>query len=471
MEERGDPERWNVVLLLCAIALVAVAFAGIVPTVRDFDAPFNYDEATYVEWSRHVESSSYYPDKLFLRHPPVYPLALGAWSVFTGEDEAGVRFFSALASIASVVLVALTVRRTNPAPGPAVAALVLVASYLFHAYGTQATMYPLATFWISLGIWAGASKRPRLEAVSVTLAALTHLFGFAFVAASLYRHRRDVWTRVAWHSPALAWLAVAIAAGLLLDHPAGPSWGPSWQGGRFFAVFYEAYVDPSSVFGHFAVVALTFVALLPSAAARLWVDRKKWRPFSIGSFLLVPLLVFGPSFLRYGLLLLPLVVAAGFAHWRPAKTGALFAATICTLGAGLFAAELKTSEVDPGFANDLMGEYDWARAADQLARWKPDIVYSPAPTALSFYLERHGLSVEDASKGPGALSLNGSFPVQVRELAKPAHLSNETEAPTIWLVPRHWGYWDSMGTRGLAWCTGFGGLEVWADRLASCGQG
>ncbi len=157
------------------------------------------DEAFSLFWAR-VPLGQLVPDLLALRgdpHPPGYYALLKPWLWLLGENEPGLRLFSALAGLLFVALIWRLGRDLlGPTPALVAAALAAVSPGLVYASLDARMDLPAATFalagawalWRGLGLTAaGAPALARAIAFGtaflfLTLACYSHLAGALFVA-------------------------------------------------------------------------------------------------------------------------------------------------------------------------------------------------------------------------------------------------------------------------------------------------
>lgn len=388
-----------------AISLIGLALGLLVPVgwyllIRD--ASYSYDEATYVELSRHPWRSSYYPDEVFARHPPLAFLALAAWRLFAGEAEAAMRGAGVVATLIAVFLVFRSVRaRWGPAWGGAAAALV-GSSLLAPLYGAQATLYPFAFLAAAIALDGWARGNARVERVGLALFALTHLFGFVFLAARIWR-RRAAWRReIPMAAAPVVWLVSAAAAVIVAANRAGPGLGPWWQPTRAFEFFYQVVVGEATPLLHVAAFIILILLLNPVLLRGAWHAARRGESASIALLVLAVFLFTGPAFLRFGLPLLPAAyVAAPQTPKGRALVAFLVAATLGTVGGAAYIG----SGIDPRAQNDVPGFVDWGSAMEVALERNASLVAGPAPTSLAYYAERLGFHIASSAEGPDNLTL------------------------------------------------------------------
>ena len=215
------------------VVLVALVFMGVAIRAQHLGSPFFYDEAVYVNLAQHPFHSDFYPDPIFFRHPPAHHLLLAAWGRAVGFGEIAMRLPSLLFAGATLVLTYLLARRVLPRGGALVATALLTFSVLHQQYSQAATMYAMATFFVTLCVYGVMSGNERLVAGGFLGAIYTHYFGF-YLAPSLllfyYRRYDGNWRkvagRVALYTAAYApWILVGIQGAAF---HAGRTSGAQW---------------------------------------------------------------------------------------------------------------------------------------------------------------------------------------------------------------------------------------------------
>lgn len=449
---------WSVAGLWIAGAAVGVQFGLLA------GASLSYDEATYVELAQHPWRSSFYPDAWFVRHPPAYFVFLWFWTGLFGASEIAVRFPSLLLSLGALAAVWDALRRTATAAAAGVGALILGASFLVGTYGLQATMYPLAFAAIASGAWAHTTRRSSWERIGLIVACLTHYIGYVYLAAFLLRsrNRREDLAAV---SPALAFLPAAGLGAFVVGNPAGPGWGPGWQLLRAFSLLYEATLDPGQIVRHVGIFALILLLLNPVLLRALWSSRRDWTPWAWAAAVLVALILPGPGFLRYALLVLPVVAVVAtprlFAAPRPRR--AVAAALALALVSLIFSSTYIRSSMDPSAGNDVPGSVDWSSVANLVARQNPTTALTPAPPALAYYLvHENGFRIIDAAHGPGRLALRDSAGRlwTLLEAPDPEALREGAAPGTLLVVPTRWNLDDDPLPVAAERCGGADGAEI-----------
>ena len=155
-------------------------------------------------------------------HPPLYYVLLQAWTELFGTGDVAVRALSGVFGIATLPVLWLAARRYAGAAG-AVATVVLAATSPFLVrYATEARMYALVMFLVTLG-WLAvqlALERPtpaRLIAVAVLagLLALTHYWSL-YLLATVFILLLLAWRR---GRASAGRVAIGMAAGGLVFAP------------------------------------------------------------------------------------------------------------------------------------------------------------------------------------------------------------------------------------------------------------
>lgn len=491
MERIRSAQPWRRdALAVAGLAAVAVALAARFWAVGG--ASWTYNEATYVEMARHPWWSSFYPDTLFVRHPPLWFALLWAWVSAFGAGEAVVRTLALFLTLGGAALLWDACGRLGGRTAAVLAALVLAAAFPLHAYALNASMYPLAFLFAAAAVWAHAHGRWRLEGAALTAFALTHLFGFLFLALWLWRHRRDGLrvAVVAW--PAAAWLVLAAAAALAVNTQGDVMrLGPLGQAARGGATAGKAVAVTPWV--HLASAALAWWILNPVLLAGAWTVRRRFAVWSPGVGLLVVYFFFGAPFPRYALLVLPFVVAMGVAAWAryggdPAGTGparaapsgdvpdswtaagprrrvlwlgALAAVALLSLPAGF---AYLSHGPDTRAAGDVPGVQEWRPAVAALPPGTAAVATS-GPTATAYYLQEAGWQVSDRSEAPYRIALvqakDPAASIQVWRVDAAAQVAGvEADA---WILPDHWPGADAaVAEQGGALCAEVTGLRVYA---------
>jgi 4-amino-4-deoxy-L-arabinose transferase-like glycosyltransferase len=191
----GEGTLWRAAIaLVLAAGALRLALAAATPLVPD--------EAYYWEWSRRLAPG-------YFDHPPGIALLIRAGTLLFGDTPFGVRFFSVLAGVATLLLVVDLARRHGGARAAwyaavittcvplAAAGLVLAAPdaplLLAYALGLNALDRALAapagsrdsrTWWLVAGVAVGFGLASKYTAVLLPLGVL-----LAFVARPSLRHR------------------------------------------------------------------------------------------------------------------------------------------------------------------------------------------------------------------------------------------------------------------------------------------
>lgn len=443
---------------LCALAVAIAAFAwrwaSLAWPQHGPAVAFSYDEATYADLARHPWHSTYYADPLFLRHPPVYFWGAAAWGLVAGTGETSLRLLALLCSVAGVVALWAAVRVRGGAWSACVAGVLLALAVPLQTYLVQATMYAPAFALLAAAVHAeatGAARRLRWLLVAL---ALTHLFGFVYLAAWLWR-QRPAWRGAllsVW--PSWAWLAAATVLGLALHSGSDLiGLGPGGQAIRTGSVVKD-YLHGAAVV-HAASIGMTLLVAGPAFLVAVWSERSR-SPLALGALLLCAYVLVAPQFVRYAVLLLPVLLAAGIPNLvrlRPAWAPPLLAAlSLITLP--VFAAYLAVGP-DQSAGNDVPGVYDARSIAQQTAAWR--FIRTPIPTAVASYLWAPDATVH-AENGPNILRSGGQEVIRLTQTS--AQAINATSLPQygvgngvgIWAIPTGWHAHEGLLARGWLEC-------------------
>ncbi len=121
-----------------------------------------YDEGTSARLSegpvRHILESAAQDI-----HPPLYYLALHAWTSVVGRSAYALRAFSALAGVLLIAATGSLTARLFPPPTAALAMLLMAFHPLAVYYAQEARMYALLGLWAALhsAFWLSWRRRPR----------------------------------------------------------------------------------------------------------------------------------------------------------------------------------------------------------------------------------------------------------------------------------------------------------------------
>lgn len=418
------------------------------------DASFTYNEATYTELAQHPWFSSYYPDEVFVRHPPLAFIALWAWSAVLGTSEWVMRLPGLLLGAGGVWCLWDGLRRTRGDGAAALVGVLAAASFPLHAYVIQVSMYPFAFLLAAGAARAGLLARPRQELVWTVGLALTHLFGFLFLATWLWRHRQRWRDFAVWAWPAALWLVAASVAGLLLNQQGDViRLGPAGQVARGAPNAGDALVGRTWV--HVASASVALLALNPVLLAAAWSVRRRFAHWALALAVLVPFFFIGAPYPRYAAVALPTAWCAGLwaltqgsGAWfeRPWAWAAVVAVALLSVPVGF--AYLEHGP-DPRAAGDVPGVQDW-RGAVALLPADAAVVATSGPTSTAYYL---GADVASRSAAPYEIGLaNG---VTVWRIDAPADVGAVTA--DAYIVPSHWSL-DAPGPL----CGSAKGLRVYA---------
>ncbi len=122
-------------------------------------------------------------------HPPLYYMVLHGWQQVFGDSDFALRALSGVFGVATLAMTFVVARRLRDT-GVAVIAVAVVASSPFYVrYATEARMYALIMFLVTLGWWLFdmALDDPRLRRLAgvtavVAAAAWTHYWAFFLLA-------------------------------------------------------------------------------------------------------------------------------------------------------------------------------------------------------------------------------------------------------------------------------------------------
>jgi 4-amino-4-deoxy-L-arabinose transferase-like glycosyltransferase len=391
------------------LAWFTLAFALLVLLLRfAFVASksLTYDEATYAELADHPWRSSYYPDEIFARHPPLYFLVLAGFKMILGASETVLRLPGFLFSTATVLVLWATVRQRAGDRAAVLAGFVLGTSFLLIVYGLQVTMYAQAALLAAVALRAHLRGDQRAEDVALSLLAFTHLFGFVFIGLRLWIRRRHAFREATRFALPLAWLAVSSLAVLAVRNEPGPGLGPMWQAARTFELFWQLLVDAQGAIHHAFTFLLALLLLNPVLLERSWFASDLARHWRLGLALLVAFLFTGPAFLRFGLILLPAALILGLTTELPRLRRIGFLTATIALAGLVGATAFVTSGLDTSVQNDVPGLVDWREAADVFADSNGTVIAVAAPPPMAYYLQtRHGFAVADSSRAPDTIPM------------------------------------------------------------------
>lgn len=468
----GDGCRWLAVVegvaLAVALGALVVRFLSLVrlPEVLGGGAsvPFSYDEATYADLAHHPWRSSFYPDPLFLRHPPLYFWTAALWGNLVSFTVTGLRFLSLLCAGAAFALIVRALHARAGASVAAVGALLLAAMVPLHVYLVQATMYAMAMSWLALAVYARATGRARLERNAMVLLCLTHLFGFVYLAFWTWE-RRTEWRqalRQAW--PALTWLGLATVLGLAFHGRGLLGLGPAGQLLRSGGIVMEDLAG--GVWTHLIFLAMTLLVVGPLLLAPAWSGRRPMGPWATGALALCAYFAIAPPFLRYAILVLPGLMVAGlpvlFERRFPARAAASLAIALLTVP---LAQAYWVSDSAPAASNDVpgLGAADEAVAAALRIPHNGTLrIGTQLPTAVASYLvEAGGGEVTNNSAGPERLAVGGAGvdAIVLRLNGTGAAALAETAAD-VYFVPIHWDSEAELVSHGFKVCARVTGLLV-----------
>lgn len=395
------------------LAIAGLLFGCLALALRYYYAAttsLTYDEATYVELAQHPWHSSYYPDRVFARHPPLAFLLLGGWTSLFGGSEPSVRLWALLCCLGAAMLVWDSVHRRAGPAAAALAGVLLGLSFPWLVYGIQATMYPLAVLFMALAMHGETRGQAGLTKAALTCAALTHLFGFLFLALWIWR-QPDRRRAILHTAPAWIWLVVATVAVLVARNAAGPGLGPAWQAARGFELFYQLTQDQAAGLRHAFAFFLAVLMLNPILLERGWFEAHRRSSWAVGLAVLTAFLLTGPAFLRYTAILVPVAFFVGFHREDRERQVARRAALsiVIALAALTSATAYVNSGMDSQVQNDVPGLVDWREAVSIAVSSNASRIVVGAPPPVAYYLERdHGFEVLASDGGPRLLPMEGA---------------------------------------------------------------
>lgn len=438
------------------VAWFAFGFALLVLVLRFLyvaGKSLTYDEATYAELADHPWRSSYYPDEIFARHPPLFFLFLAFFKIGFGNSELVLRIPGFIFTLATVAVLWITVRERAGWRAAIMVGLVLGTSFLLIVYGLQVTMYSMAAFFAALSLREHLRGDQRGEDIALSLLALTHLFGFVFIGLRLWERRR-AWRREAFRfSVPILWLVGSTIAVVAARNEPGPGLGPAWQAARTFELFYDVFRDHVKGLQHAFTFLLALLLLNPVLLERSWFVSSLGRQWRVGLMFLVGFLLTGPAFLRFGLILLPAAVALGLTTTLPRLRRVGFVTLVIALAGLTSATAFVTSGLDPAVQNDVPGLIDWRGATAVFALANVSAIATPAPPPIAYYLSTdYGFTVTDSSDAPDRIPMqNASGAVLEVHIAPDGErFSLEGQAGAILLVPD-----TRMGTLARLFREGF----------------
>ncbi len=446
------------------LAWAGLTTAGVALVVRFFlvgDTAFTYNEATYVELAGHPWYSSYYPDALFLRHPPLAFLLLWIWTGLFGTAEWVVRLPSLLACAAGVAMLWRSIFLRGGWVAATVCALVLAAAFPLHAYGLQATMYPYAFLCAAGAVHERLAGRSRREGVWLAGFALTHLFGFLFLTFWLWEHRTSLRKALKVAGPAFVWLLLSVPVAVGANRGGGDVMrlGPLGQLLRGGSTAAEAATGGWVV--HVAVGALALLCLNPLLVARTVGPRRAVPVWSAALGLLCVYFFLGAPYPRYALLAVPFALGGGLlavtgGRFSPGWTCAVVGMALLSMPAGFLYLE---SGPDPRAEGDVPGAQAWNEAVGLLPP-NATVIATSGPTATAYYLGQTGFAVTSRDEAPYRIVLSGPRDLDVRRVDKVPDL--DAAGGDAWILPTHWKAGASVAALGGAECGTVRGLVVYS---------
>ncbi|MHB8632972.1 MAG: glycosyltransferase family 39 protein [Thermoplasmatota archaeon] len=436
---------WRARIADAAVALPVIALVGRYLFTTGWlgrPIPFSYDEATYADLALHPWHSSFYPDPLFLRHPPLYFWASWVWQAVLGHGEDALRLLALVAAVAATLFLWAALRRKGRRVA-ALGALLWALALPLHAYLIEATMYAPALLLVSIGLWARG--RP-LERWALVLLCLTHWFGYVFLVAWMWGRWRE---RAMMGWPAALWLAFSAVAGWLLHSGRDLiGLGPSGQVVRSGSVVQE-YLH-----GNWALpVGALAMTLLLAGPAFLWPSWKNRNTWVMGALTLCLYLAVAPPFLRYALLIFPVLLVASAPRLARNTWGSL-AVVVLMVAIVPVASAYVAHGPDPSAANDLPESYDFREAAKLVAGHTS--VATHEPPALAYYLGWPVVAVTSASLVLG----HGSQTLTILRMGGPGAAAIAATNASLYVVPTAWNAAPDLVRAGWQECGQAHGLVV-----------
>ncbi len=396
-------------------------------------------------------------------HPPLYFFLMKVWAGLAGTTEVALRLPSAFASVLSVLLTYLLMRRLVPESVSLLGALLVSLSPFDVMAGQEARMYAVlevialgATLALILSVERGGGLRWAGYAALGAALVYTHYLGIIILVA------HGLWVAFFERRHFRAWL-LAMSGAVVLYAPWIPSFWHQAGVNEYHEAWYRHPVRPAdltALLGLFAfggslfgmpgyflggtlepakqwIMLLPFLVVLWRGAAALSSDRRSLAllgfcfALPIGSALLGSLIkpMFYARWFSFVLPFYAMFVALGLAE----VAGRIRASRGIIL-AGLTAAILAYSVpvfaryyFDPGFR-----PYQWRAAAALVrAQGRPQdalvYVHSASAVAFSYYFhERHPSLILTPAEALGASSGPGFTAAQARELA--------SRYPRVWLI-------------------------------------
>ncbi|MFA6475227.1 MAG: glycosyltransferase family 39 protein [Patescibacteria group bacterium] len=144
-------------------------------------------------------------------HPPLYYCLLKIWTELVGSGSVGLRSFSVLFGVATIILVYLAVKHWSQSGLTATVATIIIASDRFFInYSQEARMYALLGFLLLLALYLLTLKKRFWLGVVLLAILLTHYIGIIFVVGfmlvDVYKKRANLRVYLIPLVGGLAWL-------------------------------------------------------------------------------------------------------------------------------------------------------------------------------------------------------------------------------------------------------------------------
>jgi mannosyltransferase len=333
--------------------------------------------------------------------PPLYYVAVWAWTKVFGAGPVAFRSFSALVGTLTIPVMYLAGRRISSRAGVWAAALTAVNPAMYY-YSQEARAYALLIFLsaVALVCWQRALDRPDsgrlwLWALASALALLTHYFAaFLFIPEALILARRVGWRRAAPAIGAVIVVGLALTPLALRQRSDGKA---NWIEGASLAnrLAESAKQFLVGLYGPVEIITAAIAGLLALGAVILLLRRGEARERRGGRdmALLAATALAIPAALAVTHLMdiydgrnviaawvpLAVLVAAGLGVARAPLAGAALGAALCTV----FIAVIIATNLIPGYQRD-----DWRGIARALPpRGAARIIVGPsfASAPLSIY--------------------------------------------------------------------------------------
>ncbi len=148
-------------------------------------------------------------------HPPLYFWLLHIWLRLTGSSEFAIRMLSTLLGVITTAIMYILTLRLSKRRIAASLALLLITLSPFHIEWSQdVRMYPLATMFATLAIYAYSRRSILLLIIGGIGVLFSHYFGF-FVIGILILHHFIHWRKYR-HSHRQFFIAIAVIAAVFM---------------------------------------------------------------------------------------------------------------------------------------------------------------------------------------------------------------------------------------------------------------